>query len=136
MAAALALLVFEVAHAEWANEELEARNLPKAQWNAIAKGDFSQCQSDAAAASRQAFPGSLGCQETMAPYLYQQCISALKSRRNDGEQMKQPSQLDQPCRLGWTDGIAMTRMRNIPRRGYKRGYEISFELTDASIHAA
>lgn len=101
MAAALALLVFEVAHAEWANEELEARNLPKAQWNAIAKGDFSQCQSDAAAASRQAFPGSLGCPETMAPYLYQQCISALKSRRNDGEQMRQDILMGCMARKGW-----------------------------------
>lgn len=101
MATALALLAFEAAHAEWANEELDARNLPKAQWNAIARGDFSQCQSDAAAASRQALPGPLGCPETMAPYLYQQCISALKSRRNDGEQMRQDILMGCMARKGW-----------------------------------
>lgn len=101
VALVLTCITLGAARAEWANEELEARNLPKAQWNAIASGDFAQCQADAAVAQRQTVPEQRRCPETMAPYLYQQCISANKSWRVDGEQMKQDILMGCMARKGW-----------------------------------
>ena len=101
VALVLACIALGAAHAEWSNEELEARNLPKAQWNAIARGDFAQCQADAAAVKKQAVPEQHGCPETLAPYLYQQCISASNSLRADGEQLKQDILMGCMARKGW-----------------------------------
>lgn len=89
------------AHADWSNPELDARNVSKAQWNAIARGDFAQCQADASVASRQTVPGQATCHEGMAPYLYQQCLRVNETRGMASEQSRQDILLGCMARRGW-----------------------------------
>jgi hypothetical protein len=90
------------AHADWSNPELDARNLSKAQWNAIAKGDFAQCQSEAVITTRRTVPTQVLCNTAWDPNIFMQCQQMNAQRAKDGDQLQDDLIYGCMARKGWS----------------------------------
>jgi hypothetical protein len=101
ISSALALLA-TAAMADWSNPELDARNLSKNQWNAIAQGDFAKCRVDATITTRQVIPPFRLCNEGDSAYIVQACMEANRKNRADAEKMHNDLIYGCMARLGWT----------------------------------
>ncbi len=95
-------LMSTAAMSDWANPELETRNLSKAQWNAIARGDFAECDADAKIKARQASAAPPRCSEFMDPAVFQQCKRLNSSRTAGQEQMFEDLLYGCMARRGWS----------------------------------
>lgn len=98
---ALASIICTSAFAEFSNPELDARNLPNAQFNAISAGDFAQCRSEATITTQRTVAAPVICDTSMDASAYQQC------NRMNGQRAAQSAQLQDDlltgcmARKGW-----------------------------------
>jgi hypothetical protein len=73
----------------------------KAQWNAIAAGDFAQCQADSVITTRQTIQPQILCDITMDPVMFNVCNQRNDQNAKAAEQLRGDLLLGCMARRGW-----------------------------------
>ena len=91
----------------WVNQELFAKQLPTAQYEAIGRGALAQCRADGQITVERALPANVDCSSIIramgnwSPSSYLECQKLQEGRTAQREQMFQDIVLGCMAKQGW-----------------------------------
>lgn len=92
---------------QWVNQELLAKQIPPAQYDAIGRGAMGQCRAEAMATVERTLSPTISCTSFTAalgagdPMAYRQCQQAQEARTQQREQLFQDIGAGCMAKQGW-----------------------------------
>ncbi|WP_305634480.1 hypothetical protein [Polaromonas sp.] len=92
---------------KWVNQELLAKQLPTAQYEAIGRGALAQCRAEGQTTTERTLPATVDCSNVIQtlgdwnPAAYMECRSLQEQRKAQREQMFRDIALGCMAKQGW-----------------------------------